>query len=201
MKLVSTTAFTAFLSLAASFPKSSVGFTHTLIDSVRRSVTTTTVSNSLIVSSQQSSRTSATPLNMSTEPSTTTTTTTTTTTNFTPDVTRYLTGDRPPETKDYVMQQTMIRVKDPLASLHFYCDVLGFKLVMYSEFPQWGFNVYVRHVGRVNVFFIYLNCEYDFKKLKNVFVVLDTNKLFLNFSLCLGHSIAITIYIYIYIYK
>jgi lactoylglutathione lyase len=52
-------------------------------------------------------------------------------------------GDRPEETKDYVMQQTMLRVKDPLASLNFYCNVLGFKLVMYNEFPQWGFNVYV----------------------------------------------------------
>jgi lactoylglutathione lyase len=55
-----------------------------------------------------------------------------------------MTGDRPAETKDYVMQQTMIRVKDPVASLNFYCNVLGFKLLMYSEFPQWGFNVYVR---------------------------------------------------------
>ena len=53
-----------------------------------------------------------------------------------------MTGDRPEGTKDYVMQQTMIRVKDPIVSLKFYCDVLGFKLVYYSEFPQWGFNVY-----------------------------------------------------------
>ena len=36
----------------------------------------------------------------------------------------------------------MIRVKDPTKSLEFYCDVLGFKLIMYREFPQWGFNVY-----------------------------------------------------------
>lgn len=36
----------------------------------------------------------------------------------------------------------MLRVKDPQSSLAFYCDVLGFNLVMHREFPQWGFNVY-----------------------------------------------------------
>ena len=40
------------------------------------------------------------------------------------------------------MQQTAIRVKDPAKSLEFYCDVLGFNLVMHREFPQWEFNVY-----------------------------------------------------------
>ena len=65
-----------------------------------------------------------------------------TTTSQQPDVSQFMTGDRPEGTKDYVMQQTMIRVKDPIVSLKFYCDVLGFKLVYYSEFPQWGFNVY-----------------------------------------------------------
>jgi len=40
------------------------------------------------------------------------------------------------------MQQTMVRVKDPVESLAFYCDVLGFNLVMHREFPQWEFNVY-----------------------------------------------------------
>mmetsp|Transcript_27828 Transcript_27828/g.76600 ORF Transcript_27828/g.76600 Transcript_27828/m.76600 type:complete len:239 (-) Transcript_27828:2253-2969(-) len=58
------------------------------------------------------------------------------------DVSKWMTGDRPQETKDYVMQQTMLRVKNPKKSLEFYCDVVGFKLVMYREFPQWGFTVY-----------------------------------------------------------
>ena len=40
------------------------------------------------------------------------------------------------------MQQTMLRVKDPVKSLEFYCDVLGFNLVMYRSFPEWEFNVY-----------------------------------------------------------
>ena len=67
-----------------------------------------------------------------------------TTESTTPDVSRFMSGGRPEGTKDYIMQQTMIRVKDPMKSLEFYCDVLGFKLVMYREFPQWSFNVYVR---------------------------------------------------------
>lgn len=40
------------------------------------------------------------------------------------------------------MQQTMVRVKDPKVSLDFYCNVLGFKLIMYKEIPEWKFNVY-----------------------------------------------------------
>jgi hypothetical protein len=59
-----------------------------------------------------------------------------------PDVSRFMKGDRAEGTKDYIMQQTMIRVKDPIKSLEFYCDVLGFKLIMYREFPKWRFNVY-----------------------------------------------------------
>ena len=49
---------------------------------------------------------------------------------------------QPAETKDYCMQQTMVRVKDPAVSMKFYCEVLGFKLLMYRDFPQWGFSVY-----------------------------------------------------------
>jgi hypothetical protein len=53
------------------------------------------------------------------------------------DVSKYYTQARPDATKDYVMQQTMIRCKDPAKSLAFYCDALGFNLVMHREFPQW----------------------------------------------------------------
>jgi len=45
-------------------------------------------------------------------------------------------------TRSYIMQQTMLRVKDPVRSLQFYCEVLGFHLVMHRDFPQWGFTVY-----------------------------------------------------------
>eukprot|EP00310_Coccolithus_braarudii_P025022 CAMPEP_0183331968 /NCGR_PEP_ID=MMETSP0164_2-20130417/1245_1 /TAXON_ID=221442 /ORGANISM="Coccolithus pelagicus ssp braarudi, Strain PLY182g" /LENGTH=253 /DNA_ID=CAMNT_0025500587 /DNA_START=12 /DNA_END=773 /DNA_ORIENTATION=+ len=59
------------------------------------------------------------------------------------DVSRYFSaGTAAAEAKEYIMQQTMVRVKDPKKSLDFYCDVLGFNLVMYREFPQWKFNVY-----------------------------------------------------------
>jgi len=58
------------------------------------------------------------------------------------DPNKYFTQERPAETKDYIMQQTMVRVKDPEASLKFYCDVLGFNLIMYRELPQYEFNVY-----------------------------------------------------------
>ena len=58
------------------------------------------------------------------------------------DVSSYMNGPQPEGTEDYIMQQTMIRVKDPKASLDFYCNVLGFKLLMYKELPQWKFNVY-----------------------------------------------------------
>ncbi|KAL7510632.1 hypothetical protein ACHAXN_007625 [Cyclotella atomus] len=59
-----------------------------------------------------------------------------------PDVSPFMNGPRPDETKEYIMQQTMVRVKDPVKSLEFYCNVLGFRLIHYSEFPQWKFNVY-----------------------------------------------------------
>lgn len=61
-----------------------------------------------------------------------------TTTNQ-PDVSSFMNSPRPPETKDYIMQQTMVRVKDPVKSLDFYCNVLGFKLIHYSEVRAWVF--------------------------------------------------------------
>mmetsp|Transcript_60051 Transcript_60051/g.176224 ORF Transcript_60051/g.176224 Transcript_60051/m.176224 type:complete len:206 (+) Transcript_60051:60-677(+) len=58
------------------------------------------------------------------------------------DVSEYYKKAPPAETKEYVMQQVMVRVKDPKASLDFYTEVLGFNLVMHRDFPQWGFSVY-----------------------------------------------------------
>jgi len=58
----------------------------------------------------------------------------------------YYAKEQPAETKAYCMQQTMIRVKDPDASLKFYVEILGFRLVMFRAFPQYGFTViFVAH--------------------------------------------------------
>jgi lactoylglutathione lyase len=39
-------------------------------------------------------------------------------------------------------QQTMLRVRDPTASLHFYCDILGMTLIDTMDFPQYQFSLY-----------------------------------------------------------
>ncbi|MCP4055746.1 MAG: lactoylglutathione lyase, partial [Pseudoalteromonas sp.] len=39
-------------------------------------------------------------------------------------------------TKGYVMQQTMLRIKDPKPSLEFYQNVLGMKLLGKYDFPE-----------------------------------------------------------------
>ena len=58
------------------------------------------------------------------------------------DPTCYLSGEKAAETKDFIMQQTMLRVKDPKISLDFYCNTLGMHLIHFLHFPQWKFSVY-----------------------------------------------------------
>jgi len=58
------------------------------------------------------------------------------------EVLKYYKHEADAVTRSYIMQQTMLRVKDPVKSLQFYCEVLGFHLVMHRDFPQWGFTVY-----------------------------------------------------------
>ena len=58
------------------------------------------------------------------------------------EVLKYYKHEADAVTRSYIMQQTMLRVKDPVRSLQFYCEVLGFHLVMHRDFPQWGFTVY-----------------------------------------------------------
>ncbi|MES1911327.1 MAG: hypothetical protein MHM6MM_003774 [Cercozoa sp. M6MM] len=53
-----------------------------------------------------------------------------------------------PETRDYVMQQTMLRIRDPKASLDFYTRVLGMRLLCELHFDQWKFSLYF--VGYAN---------------------------------------------------
>jgi lactoylglutathione lyase len=50
--------------------------------------------------------------------------------------------DPDPSTKDYVMQQTMLRVKDPKVSLDFYSRVLGMRLLKKLDFPSMKFSLY-----------------------------------------------------------
>ncbi|TWW68484.1 lactoylglutathione lyase-like [Takifugu rubripes] len=47
-----------------------------------------------------------------------------------------------PVTKDYMMQQTMLRVKNPAASLDFYTRVLGMTLLQKIDFPSMRFTLY-----------------------------------------------------------
>ena len=50
--------------------------------------------------------------------------------------------DAPEETRDFVFNQTMIRVKDPGRSLRFYQHVLGMTLIKEIPFPDMGFTLY-----------------------------------------------------------
>ncbi|XP_018599144.1 lactoylglutathione lyase-like [Scleropages formosus] len=47
-----------------------------------------------------------------------------------------------PITKDYMLQQTMLRVKDPVKSLDFYTRVLGMTLLQKIDFPSMRFTHY-----------------------------------------------------------
>ncbi|KAL8146381.1 lactoylglutathione lyase isoform X1 [Apium graveolens] len=45
-------------------------------------------------------------------------------------------------TKEYIMQQTMFRIKDPKVSLDFYSRVLGMSLLKRLDFPDSKFSLY-----------------------------------------------------------
>jgi lactoylglutathione lyase len=54
----------------------------------------------------------------------------------------YYAAAAPAETAKFVMQQTMIRIKEPARSLAFYTRVMGMTLVKQLNFPQWKFSLY-----------------------------------------------------------
>ncbi|HBB54635.1 MAG TPA: lactoylglutathione lyase [Hyphomonadaceae bacterium] len=45
-------------------------------------------------------------------------------------------------TADFILSQTMLRIKDPAASLPFYTDILGMRLVARFDFPPAQFSLY-----------------------------------------------------------
>ena len=47
-----------------------------------------------------------------------------------------------PETRRYVLNHTMVRIKDAARSLDFYTRVLGMKLVSRFDFEEWRFSLY-----------------------------------------------------------
>jgi lactoylglutathione lyase len=46
------------------------------------------------------------------------------------------------ETQDFVLNQTMLRIKDPGKSVSFYQDVLGMVLIDKFDFPDMSFSLY-----------------------------------------------------------
>lgn len=47
-----------------------------------------------------------------------------------------------PATEDFIMQQTMYRIKNPVKSLPFYTNVLGMSLLKKLDFPSMKFSLY-----------------------------------------------------------
>lgn len=45
-------------------------------------------------------------------------------------------------TREYVFNHTMLRVRDPEASLDFYSRILGMKLIRKVDFNEWKFSLY-----------------------------------------------------------
>jgi lactoylglutathione lyase len=49
---------------------------------------------------------------------------------------------RIPQASGFVLNQTMLRIRDPKVSLKFYCEVLGMSLLQKVDFPEYQFSLY-----------------------------------------------------------
>lgn len=58
------------------------------------------------------------------------------------DVSGYYAAPAIAECSNFVMQQTMLRIKEPGRSLDFYQRILGMTLVKRLDFPQWKFSLF-----------------------------------------------------------
>ncbi|XP_072307856.1 lactoylglutathione lyase-like [Eucyclogobius newberryi] len=57
-----------------------------------------------------------------------------------------------PMTQDYMVQQTMLRVKDPARSLAFYTGILGMTCLQKIDFPEMRFTLYfVGYEDKANI--------------------------------------------------
>nr|WP_029891184.1 lactoylglutathione lyase [Polycyclovorans algicola] len=53
-----------------------------------------------------------------------------------------MTDTAPAPTGEFILSQTMLRIRDPKASLAFYVDVLGMTLLSQFDFPEMKFSLY-----------------------------------------------------------
>jgi hypothetical protein len=53
-----------------------------------------------------------------------------------------VTADIPPATSGFVLNHSMLRVKDPAVSLAFYSHVLGMRVLRKLDFPEMKFSLY-----------------------------------------------------------
>ena len=54
-------------------------------------------------------------------------------------------ADAPAATLGFVLNHSMLRVKDPAVSLAFYTRVMGMKLLRKLDFPEMTFSLYFLH--------------------------------------------------------
>jgi lactoylglutathione lyase len=54
-------------------------------------------------------------------------------------------ADPPPQSRGFVLNHTMLRVKDPAVSLDFYTRVMGMRVLRKLDFPDMKFSLYFLH--------------------------------------------------------